>query len=148
MKRLAMASLLLAPGMACAQARIDEINTQFRWIGPDDKIIIERYDDTRVKNVSCYLSRAQTGGIEGWSGFAESPSNFSIACRAVGKVEMPPNLPDREVVGFASASFFWKTFSIHRSYDKEKQVLVYTVTSTKLINGSPFNSISVVPLNR
>ena len=134
-----------APGVA--QTRIGSINTNFRWIGPDDKIVIERYDDPRVANVSCYLSRAQTGGIKGGIGVAVDPSRFSIACRAVGPVEIPSNLPKSEVVGFSSASLFFKTFQIHRMYDAEKNVLIYTVVSTRLINGSPFNSISVVPVS-
>lgn len=144
---LALLSGVALSGPALAQTRIDSINTNFRWLGPDDKIIVERYDDPKVANVSCYLSRAETGGIKGGLGFAESPSRFSIACRAVGPVTMPPSLPEREVIGFASASLFFKAFQIHRAVDKEKNVLVYTVVSTKLINGSPFNSISVVPLN-
>jgi CreA protein len=132
-------------GSAFAQARIDDINTNFRWLGPDDKIIVERYDDPRVGNVSCYMSRAATGGIKGGLGFAEDPSRFSIACRAVGPVTLPASLPRSEVIAFSQASLFFKTFQIHRSLDPEKHVLVYTVVSTKLINGSPFNSISVVP---
>ena len=131
---------------AAAQTRIDAISTTFRWLGPNDKIVVERYDDPKVGNVSCYLSRADTGGIKGGLGFAEDPSRFSIACRAVGPIELPPRLPKSEVIGFASASLFFKAFRIHRAIDTEKNVLVYTVISTKLINGSPFNSISVVPV--
>jgi CreA protein len=137
--------LALIPGAAFAQTRVDSINTNFRWFGPDDKIVVERYDDPRVENVSCYLSRAETGGIKGGLGFAEDPSRFSIACRAVGPVSLPASMPKTEIIGFSQASLFFKTFQIHRSLDSEKHVLVYTVVSTKLINGSPFNSISVVP---
>jgi CreA protein len=139
------AVVALLPGAAFAQTRIDAINTNFRWLGPDDKIIVERYDDPRVGNVSCYLSRAETGGIKGGLGFAEDPSRFSIACRAVGPVTLPGSMPRTEIIAFAQASIFFKAFQIHRSLDPEKHVLVYTVVSTKLINGSPFNSISVVP---
>jgi CreA protein len=137
--------LALMSGAAFAQTRVDSINTNFRWFGPDDKIVVERYDDPRVENVSCYLSRAETGGIKGGLGFAEDPSRFSIACRAVGPVSLPASMPKTEIIGFSQASLFFKTFQIHRSLDPEKHVLVYTVVSTKLINGSPFNSISVVP---
>ena len=137
--------LVVVSGSAFAQTQIDAISTTFRWLGPNDKIVVERYDDPRVGNVSCYLSRAETGGIKGGLGFAEDPSRFSIACRAVGPVTLPPSLPKTEVIGFSQASLFFKTFRIHRSLDPEKHVLVYTVVSTKLINGSPFNSISVVP---
>jgi CreA protein len=135
----------LCSGPALAQARIDSINTNFRWLGPDDKIVVERYDDPLVGNVSCYMSRATTGGIKGGLGLAEDPSRFSIACRAVGPVTLPASMPRSEVIAFAQASLFFKTFQIHRSLDPEKHVLVYTVVSTKLINGSPYNSISVVP---
>jgi CreA protein len=148
MKRLVLAALLVFSGTsAFAQSRIDAISTTFRWLGPNDKIVVERYDDPRVQNVSCYLSRAETGGIKGGLGFAEDPSRFSVACRAVGPVSMPADLPQREIIGFSQASIFFKSFQIHRSLDPEKHVLVYTVISTKLINGSPFNSISVVPLD-
>jgi CreA protein len=139
------AALAVVGSSAWGQTRIDSINTNFRWLGPDDKIIVERYDDPRVGNVSCYLSRAETGGIKGGLGFAEDPSRFSIACRAVGPVIMPDSMPKREIIGFSQASLFFKAFQIHRALDPEKHVLIYTVISTKLINGSPFNSISVVP---
>ena len=140
-------AVLVASTITCqSQTRIDAISTTFRWVGPNDKIVVERYDDPKVANVSCYMSRADTGGIKGGLGFAEDPSRFSIACRAVGPITMPPRLPKSEVIGFASASLFFKASRIHRAMDTEKNVLVYTVISTKLINGSPFNSISVVPV--
>ena len=135
---LLVASVLVFTASAHAQTRIDAISTNFRWLGPNDKIVVERYDDPKVSNVSCYMSRADTGGIKGGLGFAEDPSRFSIACRAVGPISMPAGLRKSEVIGFASASLFFKTFQIHRAVDVEK--------STKLINGSPFNSISVVPV--
>jgi len=130
---------------ASPQTQIDAISTTFRWFGPNDKIVVDRYDDPKIANVSCYMSRADTGGIKGGLGFAEDPSRFSIACRAVGPIAVPPGLRKSEVIAFASASLFFKSFQIHRAFDAEKNVLVYTVVSTKLINGSPFNSISVVP---
>jgi CreA protein len=140
-------ALLVASTITCqSQTRIDAISTTFRWVGPNDKIVVERYDDPKVANVSCYMSRADTGGIKGGLGFAEDPSRFSIACRAVGLVAIPSGLRKSEVIGFSSASLFFKTFRIHRAIDPEKNVLIYTVISTKLINGSPFNSISVVPV--
>jgi len=74
--------------------------------GPNDKIVVERYDDPKVANVSCYMSRAETGEIKGGLGFAEDPSRFSIACRAVGPVAIPHGLRKSEVIGFSSASLF------------------------------------------
>ena len=147
--RIVVQSVIIAitalTSVAHGQTRIDAISTQFRWLGPNDKIVIELYDDPKVRNVSCYMSRADTGGVKGGLGLAEDPSRFSIACRAVGAFEIPERLPKSEVIGFASASLFFKTFRIHRAVDTDKNVLIYTVVSTKLINGSPFNSISVVP---
>lgn len=137
---------LLFSWQAQGQTRIDEISFSFRWLGPNDKIVVDRYDDPEVANISCYLSRAETGGVKGGLGLAEDPNRFSIACRAVGPVTVPPNMRKQEVVGFAKASVFFKSFQIHRAFDAEKNVLIYTVISTKLINGSPFNSISVVPV--
>ena len=148
-RALSLAALaLLAALPAAAQTRIDSISTNFRWLGPDDRVVVDRYDDPRVPNVSCYLSRAETGGVKGGLGVAEDPSRFSLTCHAVGPVSIPPGLPKAEVIGFASASLFFKTFQIHRAVDAEKQVLIYTVVSTKLINGSPYNSVSAVPTMR
>ena len=82
-----VAALLVAPiASSHAQTRIDAISMTFRWLGPNDKIVVERYDDPKVANVSCYMSRADTGGIKGGLGFAEDPSRFSIACRVVGRL--------------------------------------------------------------
>ena len=92
-------SLILLTAFAIsvsAQTRIDSINTNFRWLGPDDKVVVERYDDLKIANVSCYMSRADTGGIKGGLGFAEDPSRFSIACRAVGPIAVPPGLRKSE----------------------------------------------------
>jgi CreA protein len=100
---------------AYGQTRIDAINTNFRWLGPDDKIIVERYDDPKIANVSCYMSRADTGGIKGGLGLAEDPSRFSIACRAVGPIAVPTGLRKSEVIAFSSASLFFKSFQIHRA---------------------------------
>ena len=145
MRYFVAALVFILSSGAWAQSRIDEISTTFRLLGPNDKIVVDRYDDPKVANVSCYLSRAETGGVKGGLGLAEDPSRFSIACRAVGPVSIPQGLPKHEIIAFASASLFFKNFQIHRAIDTEKNVLVYTVISTKLINGSPFNSISVVP---
>lgn len=141
---LLTALALLAAPAARAQTKIDSINTNFRWLGPDDRVTVTRYDDPKVPNVSCYLSRAETGGVKGGLGLAEDPSRFSLACRAVGPVSIPPGLPRREVIAWTSASLFFKTFQVHRAVDAEKHVLVYTVVSTRLINGSPYNSVSAV----
>jgi CreA protein len=143
-------TLSMGAYQALAQETIGEVSTTFRMMSPNDKVVIERYDDPKVENVSCYLSRAETGGWSGAMGFAEDPSRFSIACRAVGPTRVTGKIPtDRkgEVVFSEDASILFKELRISRFMDVEKNVLVYLVWSTKLIDGSPYNSISVVPLD-
>ena len=152
---LAGLGLLLSSGFASdfaqAQERVGEVSTTFRMIGPNDKVVVDRYDDPKVENASCYVSRAETGGISGAIGFAEDPSRFSIACRAVGPLRIAKEIDESdegEVVFSERTSAVFKSMQVTRFLDKKKQVLVYLVTSTKVVEGSPFNSISVVPLNQ
>ena len=137
-------------GAAAAQERIGAVSTTFRIIGPNDKVVVDRYDDPKVENAACYVSRAETGGISGAVGLAEDPSRFSIACRAVGPLKIIGEIDeskDGETVFSARTSAIFKSMQVTRFYDKTKNVLVYLVTSTKVVEGSPFTSISVVPMN-
>ena len=143
--------LLAAGGAASAQERIGAVSTTFRWVGPNDKVVIDRYDDPKVENAACYVSRAETSGWKGAVGLAEDPSRFSIACRAVGtpKITGKINESDEgETVFTERTSAIFKTLRITRFLDKKKNVLVYLAWSTKVVEGSPYNSISVVPLDR
>ena len=126
--------------------RVGDVSTTFRVLGRNDKIVVDRYDDPRVANVSCYLSRAETGGVKGSLGLATDPSRFSIACRATGAVSVPEKLPSSEVVFGASANWLFKEIRVTRMWDAEKRVLVYLVWSTQALSpgGSPYNSVSVV----
>lgn len=142
---------LLGGGPVAAQERIGATSTTFRWVGPNDKVVVDRYDDPKVENAACYISRAETGGISGAVGLAEDPSRFSIACRAVGPLKISGKIDeteDGEVVFSERTSLIFKSLEVRRFVDKKKNVLVYLATSTKVIEGSPFNSISVVPLNQ
>ncbi|MGI4951384.1 MAG: CreA family protein [Janthinobacterium lividum] len=144
---LAMAALTAAPaGAAEDPTRIGDVSTTFRVVGRNDRIVVDRYDDPKVQGVSCYLSRAETGGLKGSIGLATDPSRFSIACRATGAVVVADKLPDNEVVFGASANWLFKEIRVTRMWDKEKRVLVYLVWSTKALStgGSPYNSVSVV----
>lgn len=129
--------------------RIGSVSTTFRVLGRNDRIVVDRYDDPKVPAVSCYVSRAETGGIKGTVGLATDPSRFSIACRATGPVQVPPGLPREDVVFGASASPFFKVIRISRLWDPGRQTLVYLVWSTKALSpgGSPFNALSVVGVN-
>ncbi len=144
---------LLATGAAAAvaadePARIGDVSTTFRIVGANDKIIVDRYDDPKVGGVSCYVSRAETGGIKGSIGLATDPSRFSIACRSTGAVTVPAKLPDNEVVFGTSANWLFKEIRVSRMWDQEKRVLVYLVWSTRALSpgGSPYNAVSAVPV--
>jgi len=144
-----LALLTLSP--ALAQERVGEVSTTFRVVGPNDKVVIDRFDDPKVENASCYVSRAETGGLSGWVGLAEDPSRFSIACRATGPVKIIGEInrtKKGEVVFSEDTSVLFKEMRVSRFYDADKNVLVYLVWSTKLIDGSPFNSVTAIPLSQ
>jgi CreA protein len=130
---------------ALAQTKIGSVDTTFRLLGSNDHIVIDRYDDPDVQNVSCYVSRAETGGISGSLGLAEDPSRFSIACRAVGPVSFPTNVPKKQRIFTAGLSVFFKSLEVFRLLDPDKKVILYVVISTRVKEGSPYNSITAVP---
>jgi len=145
--------LMLSQAALAAQGdptRIGKVDTTFKLLGRNDRIVVDRYDDPKVDGVSCYMSRAETGGIKGSLGLATDPSRFSIACRATGPVNVKGNLPDNEVVFGASANWLFKEIRVSRLYDKDKQVLVYLVWSTQALTpeGSPYNSVSAVSIRQ
>ncbi|HET6158826.1 MAG TPA: CreA family protein [Dongiaceae bacterium] len=146
---LVFASLAAFPTFA--QERVGEVSTTFRVVGPNDKVVIERFDDPKVENASCYVSRAETGGLSGWVGLAEDPSRFSIACRATGPVKIIGEInrsKKGEVVFSEDTSVLFKEMRVSRFYDSDKNVLVYLVWSTKLIDGSPYNSVTAIPITQ
>jgi CreA protein len=132
------------------EKRIGTVDTTFKLLGRNDRIAVDRYDDPLVDGVSCYVSRAETGGVKGSLGVARDPSRYSIACRATGPVHVHEPLPTNQVVFSERASFFFKSVRVTRMYDAEKHVLLYLVWSTESLSpeGSPFNSITAVPLDR
>ena len=150
MRRIAALALIALAPAAWAEGAPGTAGDTTRTIrGRNDRIVGDRYDDPKVDGVSCYLSRAETGGVKGSLGLATDPSRFSIACRATGKVVPKGNLPDNEVVFGESASLFFKEIRVSRIVDKDKRVLVYLVWSTISIGkeGSPYNSVSAVPMD-
>lgn len=149
MKRIATGAALLAAFLTCAvpalaQTKIGSVDTTFRILGANDRVVVDRYDDPDVPNVSCYVSHAATGGVSGSLGLAEDPSRFSIACRATGPVTWSDKLPDKQRVFSRGLSVFFKNLEVYRMLDREKKVILYVVISTRIKEGSPFNSISAV----
>ena len=143
-------SLLLAGGsgargrLRCRSGPVGTVDTTFRMLGRNDRIVVERYDDPRVDGVSCYVSRAETGGVKGSFGLATDPNRFSIACRATGPVTIKGQLPDQENVFGASASWLFKEIRVTRMMDTDKARPVYVVWSTQTLStgGSAFNSVT------
>jgi CreA protein len=130
--------------------QLAEVSTKFRMLGPNDKIIVEAFDDPGVAGVTCYLSRARTGGMSGAIGLAEDTSDASIACRQTGPVDLSPEIldgsRDGEEVFKQRTSMLFKTLQVVRFYDARRNTLVYLTYSDKLVDGSPKNSITAVPL--
>jgi CreA protein len=122
------------------------VSTHFRWLGPNDKIVVDGFDDPKVQGVACHISRAETGGIKGQLGVAEDTSDASIACRQVGPIKILGEFKDGERVFDERRSLVFKTLQVVRFFDRERQVLVYVSYSDRVIEGSPKNSISTVPI--
>jgi CreA protein len=146
MKTSLLASgLLLALACVSAQAEtIGSVDTVFKLIGPDHKIVVEAYDDPKVGGVSCYLSRAKTGGIKGAVGLAEDKADAAVACRQVGPLQFKGKLPQQEEVFSERASLFFKHVRVVRMVDAKRNALVYLVYSDRLVDGSPKNSVTAV----
>jgi CreA protein len=138
---------LLAAVAPVAQAEeVGCTSTTFRVFGANDKICVYAFDDPRVPGVACHISQARTGGISGSLGLAEDPSRFSIACRQVGPITLPDRLPKEESVFSESTSIFFKNTEVVRLFDRKRNTLVYVAISRKVIEGSPMNAISTVPI--
>ena len=122
------------------------VNTKFRLFGPDDKIVVDGFDAPKVEGVACHISRAQTGGMKGAFGVAEDTSDASIACRQIGPIKINGDIKDGERVFDERRSLVFKTLQVVRFFDRQRNVLVYVAYSNRVIEGSPKNSISSVPI--
>lgn len=141
------ASLLLASFALPAFAeQIGEVDTVFKFIGPNHKIVVDVFDDPKVAGVSCFMSRARTGGIKGAIGVAEDKSEASVACRQVGEIRFNGKVPRQEEVFSERASILFKRVRVVRMADPKRNTLVYLVYSDRVIEGSPQNSVTAVPV--
>lgn len=127
---------------------IGEVDTVFKFFGPDHKIVVVAHDDPKVRGVTCYVSRAKTGGIKGAVGLAEDRSEASIDCRQVGPVSFVKPLPVQEEVFSERISLIFKKIRIVRMVDVPRNTLVYLTYSDRVIEGSPQNSVASVPVDR
>jgi CreA protein len=147
LRALALAiSLLVAPEVLRAED-LPCVDTTFRLIGRNDRVCVSAFDDPEVPGVACHISQARTGGLSGTIGLAEDPSRFSIACRQIGPITIDiAALGDRKEVYSARTSVFFKHTHVFRILDKKRNTLVYLAISDRLIEGSPQNAISTVPV--
>jgi CreA protein len=124
---------------------IASVNTNFRITG-SDRVVVEAYDDPLVEGVTCYVSRARTGGVKGTLGIAEDPTEASIACRHVGPIKITAPLKRQSDVFTERMSLLFKTLHVVRVVDEKRNALVYMTYSDRIVSGSAKNSVSAVPL--
>lgn len=142
-------ALLIASATSMVRAEtIGDVDTAFKLIGPDHKIVVEAYDDPKVKGVTCYVSRAKTGGLKGALGLAEDRSEASIACRQIGPISVTQPLPQTEEVYSERLSILFKRLRVVRMVDAKRHTLVYLTYSDLLIDGSPKNAVTAVAVDR
>ena len=142
-------ALLLGCGQALAEAQtIGSVDTVFKLLGPDHKIVVDAYDDPKVPGVTCDVSRAKTGGIKGGLGLAEDRSEASISCHATGTISIPAPLRQQEEVFTERISLVFKKLRVVRMVDAQRNALVYLTYSDRVIEGSPQNSVGVVAVDK
>jgi CreA protein len=148
MRLLSIALLSLLAGMGAARADdLGCISTTFNLLSPNDKVCVSDFEDPEVPGVVCHISQARKGGWGQPLGLNEDPSNFSVACRQVGPIEVDiSKLRNKEEVFSQRTSIFFKATRIYRFVDKKHDTLVYLAVSSKLVEGSPANAISTVPI--
>lgn len=141
---------LLCINLSVGAEEIGSVDTVFKIFGPDHKIVVEAFDDPEVKNVTCYLSRAKTGGIKGGLGLAEDTADAAISCQQVGPIELNSKIKvgkaQGEVVFKKRTSLIFKSLQVVRFYDARRNTLAYLAYSDKVVDGSPKNSLSAVPV--
>jgi CreA protein len=148
MRRVRLALLMSLLALPAAAEDIGSVGYRFQWVGPNDKIPVEAFDDPDVPGITCYIARARTGGVKGALGLAEDPPYASISCQQVAPVDMTKigKLRSPHEVFSERASLIFKTTQVVRFWDAKRQALVYLSYTDRIIEGSPQNAISVVPL--
>ena len=147
MRRLVLSVLACVAALPAQAERIGEVSTAFKLLGPNHKVVIEAYDDPGVVGVTCHVSRSKTGGFTGAIGLAEDRSEASIACRQVGDISFPKPIPQQEEIFDERLSILFKKLRVVRVVDVQRNTLVYLTYSDRLVDGSPKNSITSVPVS-
>ncbi|SHG47256.1 CreA protein [Kaistia soli DSM 19436] len=143
---ISAACAFAAPALADGPDLIFKESTTFKWVTPNDKIAVYGIDDPEVDGVACHFAAAEKGGVSGMLGLAEETSDISLACRQVGPISFKEKIGQGDEMFRQRRSFWFKKMQIVRGCDPKRNVLVYLVYSDKLVDGSPKNSISSVPI--
>lgn len=146
---LVLASILWPASPVFAADEPDLIfrrSTVFKWVSPNDKLATYGVDDPEVEGVACHFTVPEKGGFKGWLGLAEQVSDISLACRQIGPIHFKNKMEQGDDMFRQRRSLFFKKMQIVRGCDAKRNVLVYMVYSDKLIDGSPKNSTSSVPI--
>jgi CreA protein len=121
-------------------------STVFKLLSPNDKLATYGLDDPEVDGVACHFTVPEKGGYKGWLGLAEEVSDISLACSQVGPIHFKGKLEQGDDMFKRRRSLFFKKMQIVRGCDTKRNVLVYMVYSDRIIEGSPKNSTSSVPI--
>jgi CreA protein len=121
-------------------------STVFHWVSPNDKLATYAIDDPVVDGVACHFTVPEKGGFKGWIGVAEEVSDISLACRQVAPIRFKAKFEQGDDVFRQRRSLLFKKMQIVRGCDVKRNVLVYMVYSDRIIEGSPKNSTSTVPI--
>jgi CreA protein len=143
--RIALAALGALLFSSAHGEEIGSVNTNFH-VGGSDRVVVEAYDDPVVQGVTCYVSRARTGGVKGTLGIAEDPTEASIACRQVGELHFTGPVKQKDDVFSVSMSLIFKSLHVVRVVDTKRNALVYLTYSDRVVSGSAKNSVSAVPM--
>lgn len=149
MKHIAIAAALFAlfSGSPAFADELDCPSTTFRLMGANDKVCVSGFDDEKIGGVTCYIAQARTGGMKGMVGVAEDPSRFSLSCNQTGPITADlTKLKKREEVYSERTSLFFKSTHVYRIVDPKRRTLVYLAISDKIVDGSPYNAVSSVPV--
>ena len=133
----------------CSVARAEEVgctSTTFNLFSPNDKVCVMAFNDPDIDGVTCHISQAKTGGWMGAAGVAEDPSRFSITCHQFGPIALPPKLDKEKSVFAESTSLIFKNTKVVRMFDAKRNTLIYVAISKRVVEGSPMNAISAVPV--
>jgi CreA protein len=150
MRKLIVILALLCLATSAMAEEIGSVSTKFKWMGPNDKIVIEVFQDELIPGVVCYLSRAKTGGVSGAVGLAEDTSDASLHCAQIGPIDLPDDVRsgkrNGEDVFKKRTSLLFKSLQVVRFYDAPRNALVYLSYSDRIIEGSPKNSVTAVAI--